>query len=61
MATSASVSTCGVTSSTALLGVYGKTHEPSAFSVNVAGFSGPQAVKAWLATVALIVGRGEVV
>nr|WP_280403367.1 DUF6529 family protein [Nocardia brasiliensis] len=41
--------------------MYGKTHEPSAFSVNVAGFSGPQAVKAWLATVALIVGRGEVV
>ncbi|MFB8280625.1 DUF6529 family protein [Nocardia colli] len=37
-----------------LLGVYAKTHEPSAFSVNIAGFSGPQAVKAWLATVAFL-------
>ncbi len=44
-----------------LLGVYGKTHEPSAFSVNVAGFSGPQAVKAWLATVAFVLALGQFV
>ncbi len=37
-----------------LLGVYAKTHDPSAFSVNIAGFSGPQAVKAWLGTVAFV-------
>ncbi|WP_280429926.1 DUF6529 family protein [Nocardia brasiliensis] len=46
---------------TVLLGVYGKTHEPSAFSVNVAGFSGPQAVKAWLATVAFVLALGQFV
>lgn len=34
------------------LGVYGRLHEPTYFSVNVAGFSSPTAVKAWLATVA---------
>lgn len=32
------------------LGVYGRLHEPTFFSVNVAGFSSPTAVKAWLAT-----------
>ncbi|MFE9579722.1 DUF6529 family protein [Nocardia sp. NPDC006044] len=37
-----------------LLGVYAKTHEPSGFSVDVAGFSSPQAVKTWLATVAFL-------
>ncbi|GAJ81605.1 hypothetical protein NBRGN_038_02790 [Nocardia brasiliensis NBRC 14402] len=42
-----------------LLGVYGKTHEPSAFSVNVAGFSGPQAVKTWLATLAFVLALGQ--
>ncbi|MBH0780140.1 DUF6529 family protein [Nocardia bovistercoris] len=35
-----------------LLGVYGKTHDPRFFSINVAGFSSPTAVKTWLATVA---------
>ncbi len=44
-----------------LLGVYGKTHEPSAFSVNVAGFSGPQAVKAWLGTAAFALALGQFV
>ena len=34
------------------LGVYGKVHDPQFFSVNVAGFSSPTAVKAWLATLA---------
>jgi hypothetical protein len=32
------------------LGVYGNLHEPRLVSINVAGFSGPQAVKAWLTT-----------
>ncbi|MGH3822321.1 MAG: DUF6529 family protein [Pseudonocardiaceae bacterium] len=32
------------------LGVYGRLHEPTGFALNVAGFSGPQAVKAWLGT-----------
>jgi hypothetical protein len=34
------------------LGVYGRVHEPTGFAVNVAGFSGPLYVKAWLATLA---------
>lgn len=34
------------------LGVYGKVHDPRFFSVNVAGFSSPMAVKTWLATLA---------
>jgi Family of unknown function (DUF6529) len=33
------------------LGVYGRMHAPTGVAVNVAGFSGPQAAKAWLATV----------
>ncbi|MFD6160316.1 DUF6529 family protein [Nocardia sp. NPDC060256] len=37
-----------------LLGVYAKTHEPTGFSINVAGFSSPQAVKTWLATIAFL-------
>lgn len=36
------------------LGVYGKLHEPTFFSVNVAGFSGPVAVKAWLTTASFL-------
>jgi hypothetical protein len=32
------------------LGVYGRLHSPTALAVNVAGFSGPQEVKVWLAT-----------
>ncbi|MEU0506857.1 DUF6529 family protein [Nocardia sp. NPDC005998] len=35
-----------------LLGVYAKQHEPRFFSINVAGFSSPVAVKTWLATLA---------
>lgn len=34
------------------LGVYGKAHDPRFFSINVAGFSSPTAVKSWLATLA---------
>jgi Family of unknown function (DUF6529) len=36
------------------LGVYGRLHEPTFFAVNVAGFSSPQAVKAWLASAAFL-------
>jgi hypothetical protein len=36
------------------LGVYGKLHEPTGIAVNVAGFSSPQTVKVWLATVAFL-------
>lgn len=36
------------------LGVYGSLHTPTGVAVNVAGFSGPQAVKAWLATVVVV-------
>ena len=34
------------------LGVYGKLHEPTGIAVNIAGFSSPQTVKVWLATLA---------
>lgn len=34
------------------LGVYGRLHSPTGVSVNIAGFSGPQEVKVWLASVA---------
>ncbi|WP_410638950.1 DUF6529 family protein [Amycolatopsis sp. lyj-346] len=37
-----------------VLGVYGGLHTPTGVAVNVAGFSGPQAVKAWLATVVVV-------
>lgn len=36
------------------LGVYGRLHDPTGVAINVAGFSSPQSVKAWLATVALV-------
>lgn len=36
------------------LGVYGRLHEPTGFSLNVAGFSGPLAVKVWLTTGAFL-------
>lgn len=36
------------------LGVFGKVHEAQFFSVSVAGFSSGTAVKAWLATLAMV-------
>ena len=36
------------------VGVYGRLHPPTGIAVNVAGFSGPQTVKVWLATGALV-------
>jgi hypothetical protein len=43
------------------LGVYGGVHEPTGIAVNLAGFSGPQAVKVWLASVALLLALVQVV
>jgi hypothetical protein len=42
------------------LGVFGKVHDPRFFSVNVAGFSSPTAVKSWLATLAVSLARSAV-
>jgi len=36
------------------LGVYGRLHEPTGLAVSIAGFSGTQPVKAWLATVVFL-------
>jgi hypothetical protein len=38
------------------LGVYGRLHDPTGVAINVAGFSGPLAVKAWLTTGAALLG-----
>jgi len=38
------------------LGVYGRLHPPTGVAVNLAGFSGPLAAKAWLTTGALAFG-----
>ncbi len=43
------------------LGVFGKVHEPQFFSVSVAGFSSGTAVKAWLATLAVVLGLFQLV
>ena len=36
------------------LGVYGNLHTPTGYAINVAGFSGPREVKAWLASLAAV-------
>jgi hypothetical protein len=36
------------------LGVYGSVHQPTGIAVSLAGFSGPLAAKAWLATGAFV-------
>lgn len=43
------------------LGVYGRLHEPTAFALNIAGFSGTQSVKAWLATGAFLLALVQLV
>lgn len=43
------------------LGVYGALHQPSAFSLDIAGFSGPKYVKTWLATVAAVLAVVQLV
>lgn len=42
-----------------VLGVYANVHDPKFFSVNVAGFSGPLAVKSWLTTLAFVLALGQ--
>ncbi|MGY4765854.1 DUF6529 family protein [Kribbella sp. CWNU-51] len=43
------------------LGVYGRVHDPTGVAINVAGFSSFQSVKAWMATLALLLGVVQVV
>lgn len=43
------------------LGVYGRLHDPTGVAINIAGFSSFQSVKAWLATLALVLGLLQVV
>ena len=43
------------------LGVFGKVHEPQFFSVSVAGFSSGTSVKAWLATLAVVLAIFQLV
>jgi hypothetical protein len=38
------------------LGIYGQLHEPTGIAINIAGFSGAQAAKSWLATGAFLLG-----
>jgi hypothetical protein len=44
-----------------VLGVYGRLHEPGAIAVDVAGFSGPAYVKAWLTTLAALLAVVQLV
>jgi hypothetical protein len=39
---------------TVTLGVYANLHSPTGIAVNLAGFSGPQPAKVWLATICLL-------
>ena len=43
------------------LGVFGKIHEPQFFSISIAGFSSGLAVKAWLATLAVVLALFQLV
>ncbi|WP_228564345.1 DUF6529 family protein [Catenulispora rubra] len=43
------------------LGVYGHVHTPTGIAVNVAGFSGPLAAKAWLTTIATVLAVVQLV
>jgi hypothetical protein len=43
------------------LGVFGKIHEPQYFSISIAGFSSGLAVKAWLATLAIVLALFQLV
>jgi hypothetical protein len=44
-----------------VLGLYGRLHDPTGVAVNVAGFSSPQSVKAWLASLALVLALVQLV
>jgi hypothetical protein len=43
------------------LGVYGNLHTPTGVAVNIAGFSSPQSVKAWLATIVVVLAIVQLV
>ncbi|MGH3812299.1 MAG: DUF6529 family protein [Pseudonocardiaceae bacterium] len=43
------------------LGVYGRLHEPTGVAINIAGFSGAQAAKSWLATGAFLLAGIQLV
>jgi len=43
------------------LGVYGRLHQPTGVAIDVAGFSSFQSVKAWLATVAVLLAVVQLV
>jgi len=43
------------------LGVYGRIHDPTGVAIDIAGFSSFRSVKAWLATLALVLGLLQVV
>jgi hypothetical protein len=43
------------------LGVYGAVHDPTGYAINLAGFSTGVAAKAWLTTLALVLGVLQVV
>lgn len=44
-----------------VIGVYGRLHEPGQVAVNIAGFSGPAYVKAWLTTLACLLAVVQLV
>lgn len=44
-----------------MIGVYGRLHSPTGVAINIAGFSGPQEVKAWLGTVAFALALVQLV
>jgi hypothetical protein len=44
-----------------VLGVYGRLHEPTGIAINIAGFSGTQAVKSWLTTGAFLLAGIQLV
>jgi hypothetical protein len=43
------------------LGVYGRLHEPTGVAISIAGFSGAQAAKSWLATGAFLLAGSQLV
>ncbi|MGW4643500.1 DUF6529 family protein [Sphaerisporangium sp. NPDC004334] len=43
------------------LGVYGRAHTPTGYAVGLAGFSGAQAMKSWLATAAFVLAIVQLV
>lgn len=44
-----------------VIGVYGRLHSPTGIAINVAGFSGPQEVKVWLASLAFTLALVQLV